>query len=207
MKNKISLIYKILILIVSGIGLYMNFNLIGIKNALPFFTILSNIFCFLLYLVIVILELIKHLKKNRHYYIIKGAATMAISITMLVFQFLIAPNGLGVYENGILACEFVHLIVPIMIILDYFIFAEKGHITSNYPLYWSGMLLLYLIFVIIFVYTGHTFNGEKFPYFFLDIDELGFVGVLKYSIVIAIFYTGCGFIVYMIDKKLKKDTK
>ena len=202
MKNKISLIYKILILIISGIGLYLNFDLLGIKGSLPYFTIQSNIFCFALYLVIIILELFKKLKNSKYYYIFKGMATMAITTTMLVFQLMIAPNGLGVYENSVLACEIVHLIVPLMIILDYFIFAEKGNIKRNYPFYWSLILIAYLVFVIIYASFGGTWNGANYPYFFLNIDKLGLFNVIIYCLVIIVFYLGCGFIAFTLDQKL-----
>lgn len=202
MKDKLSLLFKILIVIISGIGLYLNFNLLGIGNALPFFTILSNLFCFILYLVIVILMLFNKLNKNNTYYIFKGMATMSIIITMFVYQFLISPNGLNVYENHLMATELVHLVVPLLIVLDYFIFGEKGNIKKTYPLYWCEAILAYLVFVIIYSLCGGTFNGEKAPYFFLDIEKEGLLSVIMYCAAIFIFYIGCGHIAYVIDNKL-----
>ena len=70
MKKKFSLLYKILILIMSFIGLCLNFTIAPIKNNIIYFTIQSNLLCFLFYLVIVILELLGKLKKNKMYYII-----------------------------------------------------------------------------------------------------------------------------------------
>lgn len=202
MKDKLSLLFKILIVIITGIGLYLNFDLLGIGNALPFFTILSNLFCFILYLVIVILMVLNKLNKDKTYYIFKGMATMAIVITMFVYQFLIAPNGLDVYENHLMATELVHLIVPLLILLDYFIFAEKGNIKKTYPIYWCEALLAYLVFVIIYSLCGGTFNGDNVPYFFLDIEKEGLLSVIMYCVMIFVFYTGCGHIAYVIDNKL-----
>ena len=204
MKEKYSFLFKTLILIVSGIGLGVNFNLFGVSKALPYFTIISNLACFIFYLAIVVLILFKKLKKNKTYYILKGTVTMGITITMFVYQLMLAPNGLGVYENHLLACEFVHLIVPLLVLIDYFVFAEKGNIKKTYPFYWSVILLIYILFVSIYSSLGGTFNGSTVPYFFLDIDKLGLFKVILYCIVIMVFYIGCGHIAYVIDNKLKK---
>lgn len=66
MKEKISLIYKILIVVVSGIGLYLNFKLYSFKTAILYFTNLSNILVFVFYLVGLILYFTKKLKKMIH---------------------------------------------------------------------------------------------------------------------------------------------
>ena len=204
MKEKYSLIFKTIILILSGLGLFLNFRLFGVKDILPFFTIISNLVCFIVYFFIVILMICKKLKKTESYYIIKGMSTMGITLTMCVYQLILAPNGLGVYENHLLECELVHLIVPSLILIDYFLFAEKGNVKKMYPIYWSSILVLYLIFVIIYSSLGGTFNGEPVPYFFLDIDKLGIFRVILYCIIISIFYIGCGHIAYLIDNKFKK---
>ena len=72
MKNNISFIYKLIILIVSFVALYLNFNLIPFKENIIYFTMISNSFCFIFYFVCTILHLMKKLKKNNTYYIIKG---------------------------------------------------------------------------------------------------------------------------------------
>ena len=204
MKEKYSLIFKILILIVSGLGLYLNFRLFNVKDLLPFFTIISNLLCFIVYLIIVILMIFKKLKKTESYYIIKGMSTMGITLTMCVYQLILAPNGLDIYETHILECELVHLIVPLLIIIDYFVFAEKGNVKKTYPIYWISIVIIYLLFVIIYSSLGGTFNGEHVPYFFLDINKLGIFRVILYCVMILIFYIGCGHIAYLIDNKYKK---
>ena len=203
MKERYSLLFKILILFISEVGLVLSFQLLGIRGSLPFFTIISNLMCFIFYLFLVLLIITKKLNKNKFYYISKGAVTMSITLTMFVYQLMIAPNGLDVYEKNILACEIVHLIVPLLVLFDYFIFAEKGNIKKNYPIYWCTILFAYVIFVIIYSSLGGTFNGDKVPYFFLDIEKLGLFRVIIYCIIIMIFYIGCGHIAYVIDNKLE----
>lgn len=207
MKKYIELIYKILIVIITGIGLYLNFDLFSFDGGIVYFTIQSSLLCFIFYLVTVILMMTNKLNKNSFYYLFKGIATIAITITMFVYQFLIAPNGIELYEHHFIACEIVHLLIPILVIFDYFFFAEKGNIKKSYSLYWCTPLFIYLIFVIIYSLCGGTFNGENVPYFFLDIKKLGFLKVLIYCFIITIFYISCGYLAFIIDSRLGKKNK
>ena len=98
MKEKISLLFKILIVITSFVGLYLNFKIAPIKNNIIYFTIQSNLLCFLFYLIIVILKLTGKLQKNQIYYIFKGTVTLAITITMFIYESDLATSGtMGIY--------------------------------------------------------------------------------------------------------------
>ena len=211
MKEKISFIYKILILIACGIGLYLNFSFLSLKESLIYYTIQSNIICFIFYFVTIILKLTGKLKKNNIYYIFKGMVTMAITITMFVYQLAIATSGdMTGYENNMLACHFVHLIVPLMIIFDYIIFGEKGNLKKEYPFIWSITLVCYVLFDIVYISLGGTFaDGTKYPYFYMDVNKYGGFGVFLNCMIVYVFFVGYGIIVHMIDNKLaiKKQVK
>lgn len=206
MKKRIEFIYKLIIVIMGIIGIYLNFRITSIGNSLIYFTMQSNLLCLIFYVVIVILEIFKKLKKNNFYYISKGMVTMAITITMLVYQMLIATNG-GVpgYENHVQACNFVHLYVPLLIIFDYIIFGEKGNLKKEYPFIWSLVLVAYMIFDVIYVSLGGRFiDGTTYPYFYMDIAKYGLGGVFINCLLIYIFFVGYGFIVQAIDNKIGK---
>lgn len=208
LKEKFSFLFKLIILIVCGIGLYLNFK-IGSSKMLLYFTILSNLMCFIFYLIAFILRLCNKLKKNNFYYIFKGMVTMSIIATMLVYWFLIAPSGnLGIYENHMTECRFVHLYTPLLIMIDYLIFAEKGNLRKNYSFIWSSVLIGYIIFVFIYSSIGGKFiNDLKYPYKFLDIEANG---IIKTSLICAsvyIIYMILGSLVYYFDKKIKKEGK
>ena len=209
MKKKFSLLYKILILIMSFIGLCLNFTIAPIKNNIIYFTIQSNLLCFLFYLVIVILELMGKLKKNKIYYITKGTVTMAITITMLIYEVVLATSGtMEIYEEHMLACNFVHLLVPIMIIMDYLIFGEKGNLKREYPLYWSSILIVYVAFCVIYVLFGGRFlDGSKYPYYYMDIEKYGICRVILNNIVIYIGFVIYGLLVQKLDEFLSRKHK
>ena len=78
MKNKIELLFKFLIVVISFIGIVLNINIFGFNKAILYFTVQSNILVFVFYLVITILMVLNKLKKNELYYILKGIVTMDI---------------------------------------------------------------------------------------------------------------------------------
>ena len=139
------LIYKIIIVIVSGIGILLNLKAFTPSGALVYYTIQSNIWVFVFYLIIVILKIIKKEEKNNIYYIFKGMVTMAITITMFIYQILLSTDsGMVAYQNLELECNLVHLITPLLVMSDYLIFGEKGNLKKSYPFIWSLTLVFYL---------------------------------------------------------------
>lgn len=206
MKEKISLIYKILIVVVSGIGLYLNFKLYSFKTAILYFTNLSNILVFVFYLVGLILYFTKKLKKNDTYYIIKGMITMAITITMFVYQ-IILSGSMNTFVGHEVENSFVHLIVPFLVIFDYIIFGKKGNLKKNYPFIWSFILIVYQLFVIIYSLWGGKFMGSDVPYPYMDISKNGIWTVILNCVLVYVFFVGYGTIVQTLDNKFGKKSK
>lgn len=188
----------------SGIGLYLNFKLLSFSKGIIYFTIQSNLLCFLFFIVIIVLEITGKLKKNKWYYIVKGMVTMAITITMFIYQVLLSSSdGVGAYTGHMIECNFVHLYVPLLVILDYILFGEKGHLKKEYPFYWSFILVAYLAFNIVYVALGGTFEGgTKYPYSYMNVDNLGLLRVLINCLMVYIFFIGYGTIVQRLDNKL-----
>ena len=123
MKEKLSLLFKILIVIVSGVGLYLNFRLLTVRDSIIYFTIQSNLLCFLYFLGLVIFTITKKLKKGELYYISKGMVTMTITITMFVYWFILSSGeGMIAYAGHNLENYFVHLFTPLLVIFDYIIY-------------------------------------------------------------------------------------
>ena len=202
MKKNWSLFFKIFIVITSFISIYLNFKAFTIKEAMLYYTVQSNVLCFLFYLVTIILYLFGKLKKNNGYYIIKGFVTMAITVTMFIYQIVIA-NSSNVYQEYELACILAHLVVPILVISDYLIFGEKGNLKKNYPLIWSISLISYVIFDIIYVMLGGTFqDGSIYPYFYMNVEKYGLLQVMINCFMIYVLFVLYGVIVQVIDKKL-----
>ena len=204
MKEKLSLLFKIIIVIISGIGLYLNFNLLSFKDSIIYFTIQSNLLCFIYFLGLVVLTITKKLKKTDLYYISKGMVTMAITITFIVYWFVLVPEGgLDAYVGHELENNFVHLFTPLLVMLDYIIFGEKGHLKKSYPFIWNFVLVAYVIFNAVYVLMGGRFtNGSCYPYPCMNIDNLGVFRVAVNSIVIYVSFLVYGYIVLWLDNKI-----
>lgn len=209
MKEKVKLIYRILIVIISAIGLYVNFKFLTFEKGILYFTNLSNLLCMIYFLVLVILMITNKVKRNDIYYIFKGMVTMGITLTMIVYNLLLAnSNAAGVFENHQLECSIVHIVVPLMVIFDYIIFGEKGKLKKEYPLIWSFVLIAYQLFILIYTLCGGTFvNGATYPYPFMDVEKYGVGQVTINMIITFVFFVGYGNIVQMLDNKLGKKNK
>lgn len=208
MKDKFSLFYKILIVVISGIGLILNFNLLTFKEAILYFTIQSNLLCFIIYLIIVILMLSKKLKKKNMYYIFKGMATMAITTTFLVYHFVIVPEGdIEAYVGHNIENAFVHVITPLLIIFDYFIFEQKGKLKKSYPFIWSLTLLAYGVFTIVYALSGGRFNGSPYPYPCMNVDNLGLFRVVINEVSLYVGFILISYIIIIFDAKEKRKNK
>ena len=205
MKEKLSLLYKIIIVIACGFGIYLNFNAFTVGGAIIYYTVQSNIMCFIFYLVTVILKIAGKLKKNSNYYILKGMVTMAITVTMVVFQFVITDSGMTAYAGNELASIMAHIVVPLLVMSDYVIFGEKGNLKRNYPFIWSATLVFYVIFDFVYVALGGRFgDGSIYPYLYMNIEVNGLLKVIISCITIFILFIGYGTIIQTIDQKLGK---
>lgn len=206
MKRRISLIYRIVLIICGIYGLYLNFT--GLNgNAyklLHYFTILSNVLVVLFFIFLIV----NHYR-NKEYLHIKGAITMSITITFLVFHFMLRPtmfNMIGTdYSPYSAANLLLHYVVPLMTILDWILFDTKGEYKAYDPLLWLIIPTAYYVFSTINGIFGYTFiNGSHYPYFFIDYDSLGLLGVLRYVLLILVAFIILGYIYYIIDRMLSK---
>lgn len=203
MKNKISLIYKFLIIVISGIGLYLNAIIAPGKVMIFYFTIISNVMVFLFYLISFILYLMKKLKKNRIYYIFKGMVTMCITLTLGVYQIILSDKGM--YEGHMLACNFVHLYTPLLVIFDYIIFGKKGNLKKEFPIIWSMSLIIYTIICQLYSLFGGTFmDGKSYPYFYMDVEKFGIIGVLFNCLIIYVIFLLYGYLICFLDNQVSK---
>lgn len=205
--NWLSLLYKIIILIVSLFVVSFNLGLYGIKTGIIYFTNLSALAVFIFYFISFILYLTNRLKKTEIYYVFKGSVTMAITLTFFVYLFVLSGN--MNLENHIFSNTLSHIVLPLLVMSDYVFFAEKGNLQMKFVFTWGIPLLLYQLFVFVYSFMGGTFSGSKYPYPYMDVEKFGIIGVLLNCVVIFIFFIGYGTLIQSIDNYIakKKDRK
>lgn len=203
-QNKIvSLVYKTIFISISFISLYNTlFNFSG--DTLAYFTILSNIVVFVFFLIIWIktLQDILHKKTeggNTHLIRTKGIATLCITVTGLVYAFLLADY--TAKSNYTFQNLSHHYIIPVMTVLDYFLFDEKGKLKWYHPLLWVGCALLYLPYIFIrAIILGPDTALIRYPYFFLNVDNLGVGGVALWCAGLVVFFSALAYLLYFYDR-------
>lgn len=221
MTRKFSVIYKILTTLSLLLGITLNlFKTTSITALLSYYTLQSNIMCFLLfayYTVINIRNVNGNYKKGNIYYFIKGCLIITIFLTCMCYHLNLSKLGFNMEP---LQLEFiskkvgnflVHTLSPILVILDYFLFDEKGFFKKYYPFLWLIFPLTYVLYVYIYSSHGGTFYGiggsERFAYFFLDYAEIGVMGVFKWILSISIGILVFSYGLILVDKMLSKRKK
>ena len=171
------------------------------------FTNLSNYLC----IGIMFAELVQTAKKSENSYVsasplLKFIGLLGIMLTFLVFNFLLAGRPDREFQaNWRVSSICLHVILPIMYIFDWLLFYEHKKIRWFYPLVSVAFPLLYIIFIYTRAFIV-SFNPEVpylYPYFFLNLDNLGVAGVAKWVAILFAGFIVLGYIFYGIDKFIK----
>ncbi|MBQ3253757.1 MAG: Pr6Pr family membrane protein, partial [Acholeplasmatales bacterium] len=130
-------------------------------------------------------------------------ATIAITVTFLVYAFMLADYSSK--DNYDIQNLSEHYIIPLMVIIDYFMFDKKGTIKWYHPLIWVGCIITYLPYIFIRANIVGNNTYTKYPYFFLNIDELGASEVALWCLGLLVFFTGLSYLVMLFDSKYNKN--
>ena len=213
MRTKVPIMYKILVTLPLAAGILINVvKTASVSAILSYYTLQSNIICLVAFIGIVIMELRKW-QKNDVYYLIKGAITIAILITGITYLCALAPVGFQMdfqketLANKTISNLLVHVVSPILVLVDYFLFDEKGNFKRFYPIIWLFIPFDYVLYVYTYGSSGGTFynigGSNKFAYFFLDYEKIGYLGVAKWITAITCSILFVSYLLVYIDKKLR----
>ncbi|CAH1849886.1 Pr6Pr family membrane protein [Convivina praedatoris] len=197
-KNKrIALSYEAILILIAIYGVFINTGLD--PRAFLYYTTLSNLLC-MLYFAYNIVRTLQNKPINHNF---KGAITLAITVTMLIYWCILAPYNFDVHNfSQLLGTLCVHLFVPLMAIFDWILFDKKGHFSKWAPLSWLAIPLVYYVFAVIAASCNITFaNSKHYPYFFIDSNLLGWGPVLLIVLALTIFFLIFGYLFYFIDTK------
>lgn len=151
----------------------------SVANFFSFFTIQSNVIAGAVLLVVGIGALL-NAKANRQFAFIRGAATLYIVITGIVFALLLS----GLSERLQLTVPWVnmvlHYLIPVVMLVDWLLFPPKFKFSFRHTILWLAFPLAYLAYTLV---RGSIVNW--YPYPFLDVSQVGLPYVIFMSIVIA----------------------
>lgn len=137
---------------------------------------------------------------------LKGAIVLYTFVTMIVYNFVLVPK----HRNTGINHSFynfqdttIHCIIPVLTLLDWLLLSLKKEIIALAPIVWLSVPLLYFAIAII---KGKLKLGNKFeyadsfyPYFFIDIDQIGFKKVMTNFMVFLLIFGILGYIIFFID--------
>ena len=214
-KNIISISLKILVIISALVGTIISAlgsieAFMGGSTVFMYFTIQSNIL-----IALVCLIGIYFLLKNKNYniwYLIKFISTISITLTGLVFCFVLAPTmGMAAWN---LANILTHVIVPIASIIDFFVVSDNSNYRRTDAFYVIIPPLLYAIYAGIgYILNWQFAPNTNYPYFFLNwgskagafgfSNELPFIGAFWWIVLLLFLLIGLGFLYLKIVNIIK----
>jgi len=135
-------------------------------------------------------------------------------LMMVVYNFILIQYlriNIPSYEIYSIKDIFIHFLSPIIILLDYLLFDEKGLFEYRDAFSFLNYLLVYFVYLIVYELLGGRFiiSGVEtiYPYFFLNIEEQGIWLTLLIILMIGLVFTGFGLVLVWVDQMLKRPIK
>ncbi|UYQ77261.1 Pr6Pr family membrane protein [Glutamicibacter sp. JL.03c] len=204
--------FAALILILAGI-----LRISGILTSAPvwnsflFYTVLSNLLC-LAWTAGLIIATIKDLRSagvrgcSTPSARLGGAVMLAITVTLLIYLVVLVPQSFrqgGDYVPFSLTDNLIHIISPLLIIVDWLAFAPKGQFRWTDPLLWALIPYGYLAFAFAYGASGGEFYpGVNYPYPFMNVAELGVGAVALWIVGLTVSLLGVAYLYVAVDRWL-----
>jgi hypothetical protein len=172
-------------------GLFNPFNYLG------YFTNISNIFASVVF-IFSALYLVKHRKPSPRDDIIRGAATLYMAVTGLVYVTLLSGEDLGLLMPWVNIVT--HILMPIAVIADWLFQPPLSKITFKRALLWLIFPGVYLVYSLI---RGSIVGW--YPYPFLNPEKVdGYGGVALYCAAILMAFLVLGWLLGKFGSLLKR---
>ncbi|MDC7300491.1 Pr6Pr family membrane protein [Agathobacter ruminis] len=202
----ISLVLKSIVFFAAIIGIVLSYlagrnSFMGGGHVFMYFTIQSNI-AIAIICAIGFIFLCRGKDISKVWYIIKFVGTVSITLTGVVFGFVLAPTLGSAAWN--LQNTLTHLIVPVAAVIDFFVISSVQRIRKSSVVFVTIPPILYAIYAGIgYVHNWQFAEGYNYPYFFLNwgskagafgfTNELPFMGSAWWILVLLIFLLVVGF--------------
>ena len=202
---------------IACLGIFDNINLIR-WDFYVHFTNLSNFLC----IGIMLAELIQTAKKKEDSYVtaapvLKFVGLLGILLTFLVFNIMLAgAEGRDPQLNWRVGSLCFHVVMPIMYIVDWFLFYERKKCKWFYPIASLGFPVAYVVFIFIqaaimsfdsSILIPGTTTPLIYPYFFVNLETQGVGGVIKWILILLVAFMAVGYLFFGLDKLSKKKTQ
>ena len=175
-----------------------------------FYTMLSNLLC-LAWMVALLFRTARDLRRTGA----RGTSTpsargsgvvmFAITVTMLIYLVVLVPTRFADGDSDIfsLTDTLIHVVTPVLMIVDWLLFVPKGAFRWMDPLLWTLLPYAYLGWAFAYGASGGEFTpGQKYPYPFMNIEALGIPGVAQWIVMLSLALIAVGFVYVVLDRIL-----
>lgn len=135
----------------------------------------------------------------------KFISVTAILLTFFVFNLLLAnaPDR-NPLENFKVTSITFHVVLPLMFVADWLLFYEHRKVKWTYPLYSTVFPLVYLAFVYMraWLVNFDTAVPKLYPYFFIDANQQGIAGVVRWCLILLAAFIVLGYILMAVDRMM-----
>lgn len=204
-RKSISFALKLIVIFAAAAGTFLSAyasskTFMGGRRVFMYFTIQSNIAMAIICAIgFCLLARAKPISGSWH--VVKFVGTVAITLTGVVFGFVLAPT-LGANAWNI-QNTLTHLVVPVAAVVDFFVVSGAAGIKRKNVIFAIVPPLLYAIYAGIGYVNGWQFaDGVNYPYFFLNwgstagafgfSKELPFMGTAWWILALLLFLIGIG---------------
>ncbi|GHF62551.1 integral membrane regulator [Streptomyces mashuensis] len=137
---------------------------------------------------------------------ITGAALLYISITGLVFHFVLSNDASGFAMTSqrtpleSVANHLLHTVTPLGAALDWLLFTAPGGFLLRQAWQWLAYPLLYLPFALIRGALLAPGTDGRYPYPFLDVDLHGYTGIAMNAVVFGLAFYALALTLTLLDR-------
>lgn len=114
-------------------------------------------------------------------------------------------SGLWTASPNWLTDDLVHIVTPILVIIDWALFVPKGHLRRHDPLLWALIPFGYVAFAYTYSAVGGRFaGGTSVPYPFMNVAKHGVGGVALWIGGLTVGLVAVGYVVVGCDRLLAR---
>ena len=212
-----SYILKTVTVLSALIGTFLSYyagrlSFMGGSRVFMFFTIQSNI-AIAVICAIGCVMMLRGRDAGKVWPVIKFVGTISITLTGVVFGFVLAPTLGGQAWN--IQNTLTHLVVPVAAVLDFFVVSTAFEIKKRNDMFVIIPPILYAVYAGIGYVRGWQFiEGINYPYFFLNwgspagafgfSNELPFMGTAWWIVALLFFLLAIGYIYLLIADGIRR---
>lgn len=175
------------------------------RRPFVFYTSLSNMVCSA-FMFAALLQSFRR-EKRELWPMAKFVFTVMILVTAIVFNLLLnAYQSVAAYFANV-KNSLYHLILPVLFFADWLLFYRRGAVRAVYPLVAVVPPLVYVTYILIragIVKTLGLTANVLYPYFFLNVDRLGWGGFALWMGILLVGLLALGYGLYALDRLLCK---